>query len=191
VHATTLQGNAHGPAIFLDRDGVINRDLHYVYRTEDFHFLPGIMDACRAFVAAGFRLVVVTNQAGIARGLYTLADLEILHCWMTEQFDSAGAPLSGIYFCPHHPEGRVDQFRTNCDCRKPAPGMLLKAQRDLNIDLPRSILIGDKVSDVLAGRAAGVGRCYLVGHNPDETAEKSSEAIAVANISQIVSSLSL
>lgn len=143
---------------------MINDDRNYVHRVEDFHFLPGVLEACRSMVTAGFRLVVVTNQAGIARGYYTLSDLEVLHSWMMEQFRIAGAPLSGVYFCPHHPEGVVRLYRKDCDCRKPAPGLILKAQAELNIDLPNSILVGDKTSDVLAGRAAGIGRCYLLKH---------------------------
>lgn len=150
------------PAAFLDRDGVINEERNYVYRIEDFHFLPGTLQACRRFVEAGYLLVIVTNQAGIARGYYDTAAFETLTRWMEARFAEAGAPLAGVYHCPHHPDAKIDRLRLRCDCRKPAPGLIFQAQRDLGIDLPRSFLVGDKVSDLEAGRAAGLGRCYLV-----------------------------
>jgi D-glycero-D-manno-heptose 1,7-bisphosphate phosphatase len=165
------------PAVFLDRDGVINEELNYVYRIEDFHFLPGVLSACARMVAAGFKLVVITNQAGLARGFYTPADLDVLHAWMAERFREAGAPLSGIYFCPHHPDGRIDLYTKRCDCRKPAPGLILQAQRELDIDLRRSVLVGDKLSDILAGRAAGVGRCYLLGASLNQTAAAAVDGV--------------
>src|SRR5579871_4411502 len=126
------------PAAFLDRDGVINEELNYVHRVEDFHFLPGVLAACQKFVAAGYLLVVVTNQAGIARGYYDTAAFERLTEWMKARFAEAGAPLAGVYHCPHHPEGRIEALRIACDCRKPAPGLILQAQRELGIDLARS-----------------------------------------------------
>lgn len=149
-------------AAFLDRDGVINEERNYVYRIEDFQFLPGALEACRRFVEAGYLLVIVTNQAGIARGYYDTADFESLTRWMEARFAEAGAPLSGVYHCPHHPDAKLSSLRMACDCRKPAPGLILQAQRQLGIDLRRSFLVGDKLSDIEAGRAAGVGRCFLV-----------------------------
>ena len=152
------------PAVFLDRDGVINEELNYVHRIEDFHFLPGVLAACRELSQAGYLLVVITNQAGIARGYYDVAQFEALTVWMKRQFSEAGAPLAGVYYCPHHPEGKVEEYRKECACRKPAPGMLLQAQRELGIDFGRSILVGDKLSDIEAGRAVGVGRYFLISH---------------------------
>ena len=141
---------------------MVNQDLGYVHRIEDFHFLPGVLEACNQLVELGHRIVIITNQAGIARGYYTTADLETLHNWMSEQFRKAGAALSGIYFCPHHPEGTVHQYKLLCNCRKPAPGMILRAKHELNINLADSILVGDKPSDIQAGRRAGINRCYLL-----------------------------
>jgi D-glycero-D-manno-heptose 1,7-bisphosphate phosphatase len=183
-----LESEPFGPALFLDRDGVINEDRNYVHRVEDFHFYPDVLEACRSIAGAGFRLVVITNQAGIARGYYTLSDLEILHSWMMGQFRLAGAPLSGIYFCPHHPDGSVEPYGKHCDCRKPAPGLIRQAQSELNIDLPNSILVGDKNSDILAGRAAGVGRCYLLRHGTPGVVATEADAV-IANMTELASIL--
>jgi D-glycero-D-manno-heptose 1,7-bisphosphate phosphatase len=181
-------------AALLDRDGVINLDHHYVYRRQDFQFVPGALDACRRFVQAGYRLIVLTNQAGIARGYYTVADFEVLTEWMTEQFASAGAPLSGVYFCPHHPDSPDPALRA-CDCRKPAPGMILQAQRELDLDLDASFLVGDKLSDIQAGKAAHVGRCFLVrtGHIIDSSSERALDStdMLVADLPAVADVLGL
>ena len=137
-------------ALFLDRDGVINEDAGYVYRREDFVFKDGIFAALRGFAKAGYALVVVTNQSGIGRGYYTLEQFDELCRFMLGEFEKEGVKIEKIYFCPHAPEA-------DCLCRKPKPGMLLKAASELNIDLARSIMIGDKDSDVQAGQSAGVG----------------------------------
>lgn len=179
------------PALFLDRDGVINEDLGHVHRVEDFHFLPDVLVSCRKVYLAGYHLVVVTNQAGIAKGYYSVEDFENLSRWMSVQFRDAGAPLSGIYYCPHHPDGSVRKFRMTCDCRKPAPGLLLQARRELAIDMKRSILVGDKNSDVLAGQAAGIGHCYSVRHdadNPGLTHSKETDQ-CVTSFAEVLSSL--
>jgi D-glycero-D-manno-heptose 1,7-bisphosphate phosphatase len=148
-------------AAFLDRDGVINRDTGYVHRIEDVHFLPGIFEMCAALHGAGYRLMVVTNQAGIARGIYTLGEMHALHAWMREQFGLRGAPLTGIYFCPHHPEGVVPEFSRACECRKPKPGMILRARDEHGVDLAASLLVGNQETDIGAGIAAGVGLTVL------------------------------
>jgi len=151
------------PAAFLDRDGVINRDHGYVWRIEDFEFLPGVLDAAAQLAAAGYALVVVTNQAGIGRGMYTPADYARLTDWMRARFAEAGAPLFGVYHCPHHPSLALGEYRRACDCRKPAPGMLLAAVRDLGLSLADSVIFGDKCDDMCAGHAAGVGLRVLLG----------------------------
>jgi D-glycero-D-manno-heptose 1,7-bisphosphate phosphatase len=150
-------------AAFLDRDGVINVDRGYVFRREDFEFVPGALGACACLHRLGFALVVATNQSGIGRGLYTEDEYRQLTDWMQAQFVAAGAPLAGVYHCPHHPEARLAAYRCMCACRKPAPGMLLAAARDLALDLSRSILFGDKVSDMAAAAAAGIPRRVLLG----------------------------
>ena len=147
------------PAVFLDRDGVINRESNYVHRIEDFHFIEGVFDACREMQRSGYRLVVITNQAGIARGYYSEDDYRVLTDWMLEQFCTQGITITGVYYCPHHPVHGLGEYRRACDCRKPAPGMITRAAREHDLDLARSALVGDKLSDIGAGRAAGVGCC--------------------------------
>jgi D-glycero-D-manno-heptose 1,7-bisphosphate phosphatase len=149
-------------AAFLDRDGVINLDRAYVGRWEDFEFVAGAVDAMRALKQAGFALVVVTNQSGIARGYYTEEQYQALTIAMKQALVEAGAAVDAVYHCPHHPAGAVAGLAADCNCRKPAPGMIFRAARELNLSLPDSILVGDKPSDIQAARAAGVGRAYIV-----------------------------
>ena len=150
-------------AAFLDRDGVVNVDRGYVCRREDFVFVAGVLDGARRLHELGFALVVVTNQSGIGRGLYGIDAYDELTAWMKTQFQAAGAPLAGVYYCPHHPTDAIGEYRRACDCRKPAPGMLLTAARELGLDLGRSTLFGDKESDLLAARAAGLPVRVLLG----------------------------
>ncbi|MFN9805541.1 MAG: D-glycero-beta-D-manno-heptose 1,7-bisphosphate 7-phosphatase [Betaproteobacteria bacterium] len=150
-------------AAFLDRDGVINIDHGYVSRREQFDWVPGVLPAATRLHRAGYALVVVTNQSGIGRGLYSEASFATLTGWMRDEFDAAGAPLAGVYYCPHHPVDAIAPYRIACDCRKPAPGMLLRAARELDLDLSRSLMFGDRESDLQAAQAAGVQRRYLLG----------------------------
>jgi D-glycero-D-manno-heptose 1,7-bisphosphate phosphatase len=154
------------PAAFIDRDGVINRELHHVYRVEDFHVLPGVVEGLRSLAAAGYRLVVVTNQGGIAKGLYSQDDYQHLTQHMRQWFAARGVEFAGVYHCPHHPGGSVMPWAQACTCRKPEPGLLLQAASELDLDLARSVMVGDKVSDVQAAQRVGVGRLVLVesGH---------------------------
>jgi len=154
------------PAVFLDRDGVINKETGYVHKVADFHFVDGVFAACRELSEAGYRLIVITNQAGIARGYYTEADFHQLTEWMLDTFRQQGIEIDDVYYCPHHPVHGVGDYRRDCDCRKPAPGMILRAAQEYSLDLQRSILVGDKITDIEAGQAAGVGCCVLVrtGH---------------------------
>ncbi len=153
-------------ALFLDRDGVVNVDDGYTHREQDFRFMPGIFELVRWAVDDGRAVVVVTNQAGIGRGYYDTAQFERLTRWMLAEFERQGAPLTRVYYCPHHAEAGVGAYRIDCPCRKPAPGMLLDAARQLALDLPGSLLVGDRESDARAGLAAGVGRVVLLGDAP-------------------------
>jgi D-glycero-D-manno-heptose 1,7-bisphosphate phosphatase len=173
------------PAAFLDRDGVINIDHGYVVRREEFAWVPGVREAAAQLHRAGFALVVVTNQSGIGRGMYSEADFLALTDWMRAEFAAAGAPLAGAYFCPHHPTDAVGAFRTACRCRKPAPGMLLDAARDLRLDLARSILFGDKVSDLQAAVAAGVPQRVLLATNGNGAPEGAPAGLATASFASL------
>jgi len=149
-------------ALFLDRDGVINVDHGYVHRPEDVTWVPGIFDLCRAAVADGFLPVVITNQAGIARGYYTEDTFLAFTRWMHAAFANEGVPLLATYFCPHHPDAGIGPYRVVCGCRKPAAGMLLAALRDFAIDPAESLLVGDKASDMAAARNANIGHAWHV-----------------------------
>lgn len=154
-------------ALFLDRDGVVNQEVGYLYRTADVRWVEGIFPLCRTAVRLGYKLVVVTNQSGIARGLYTEADFHALMQWMRAEFLAEQAPLDGVYFCPYHPEHGVGEFKREHEDRKPGPGMLLRAARDLRLDLSQSILVGDRCSDIAAANAAGVARAFLLRGTED------------------------
>jgi D-glycero-D-manno-heptose 1,7-bisphosphate phosphatase len=149
-------------AVFLDRDGVINVDHAYVHKPEDFEFIDGVFEACQAFQAKGYKLIVVTNQSGIGRGYYDEAQFQQLTSWMCEQFSARQITISGVYFCPHHPEKAQAEYLKDCDCRKPFPGMLLQAAQEHQLDVAHSIMIGDKGSDMDAAIAAGVPIRILV-----------------------------
>ncbi|HEY7889314.1 MAG TPA: D-glycero-beta-D-manno-heptose 1,7-bisphosphate 7-phosphatase [Steroidobacteraceae bacterium] len=149
-------------AAFIDRDGVLNEERAFVHRVEDFVLLPGALEALRLLKAAGYLLVVITNQSGIARGLYPESDYLAVTGHMRERLAAARAPLDAVEHCPHLPDAPVERYRIDCDCRKPKPGMLRRAIRALDIDPGMSLLVGDRMSDLDAGRAAGIGRCFLV-----------------------------
>jgi D-glycero-D-manno-heptose 1,7-bisphosphate phosphatase len=149
-------------AAFIDRDGVLNEERAFVHRIEDFVFLPRAVEALRLLKAAGYLLVVITNQSGIARGLYSESDYLTLTKHMRERLMAEGVSLDSVEYCPHLPDAPVERFRADCDCRKPKPGMLRRAIQNLDIEPGASFLVGDRLSDIQAGRAAGIGRCFLV-----------------------------
>lgn len=147
------------PALFLDRDGVINVDHGYVCTPERTEFVDGIFDLVRTANQHNYLVVVVTNQAGIARGFYSESDFREYMAWMGGEFERQGSWLDAVYYCPHHPTAGSLGYSGACSCRKPAPGLILAARNDLDIDLAASVLVGDKPSDIAAGHAAGVGLC--------------------------------
>lgn len=149
-------------ALFLDRDGVINHEVGYLHRAADVRWIEGIFPLCRAAIALGYKLVVVTNQSGIARGLYTQSDFDALTDWMRAEFLARAAPLAAVYCCPFHPEHGVGAYKREHEDRKPGPGMLLRAARDLHLDLSQSILVGDRCSDIAAANAAGLQQAFLL-----------------------------
>jgi D-glycero-D-manno-heptose 1,7-bisphosphate phosphatase len=134
-------------ALFLDRDGVVNEDYHYPHKPEHIRFREGIFELCRAAAAKGYMLIIVTNQAGVAKGKFTEEDVRSLHDWMNEQFRREGIEIAGFYFCPFHADGIVEEYRKDSDMRKPKPGMFLQAAKEHGIDLSQSVVLGDKQSD--------------------------------------------
>jgi D-glycero-D-manno-heptose 1,7-bisphosphate phosphatase len=149
LHAPRAEHPA--PAVFLDRDGTINVEKNYLHRVQDWEWIPGAQAAIKSLRDAGYLVVVVSNQAGIARGYYTSEDVIALHLHVQQELLALGTGMDAYCWCPHHPD-----FGSSCNCRKPAPGMFLQAAHDLNIDLAASWMVGDKVIDVQAGLAAGV-----------------------------------
>jgi D-glycero-D-manno-heptose 1,7-bisphosphate phosphatase len=144
------------PAVFFDRDGVLNHDLGYTHRAEDLHLIDGAAETVRRCNRSGRYVFVVTNQSGVARGLYTIEAVRAFHAAMQRQLRQAGAHIDGLYICPHHPEGSVEDYRRECDCRKPGPGMLQQALREWPVDVASSVMIGDKPSDMAAAAACGI-----------------------------------
>jgi D-glycero-D-manno-heptose 1,7-bisphosphate phosphatase len=143
-------------ALFIDRDGVINIDRGHVFLKEDFEFSPGIFDLCRKYNDAGYLIVVFTNQAGIAKGIYTEDAFLKLTDWMIAEFKKNGIIISKVCYCPHHPD-----VTGSCNCRKPEPGMILQAIEEFDLDIKECILIGDMESDLEAGRRAGIPESNL------------------------------
>ncbi len=167
------------PAVFLDRDGVINLNHGYVHTRESFEFIDGIFDLAKYAVKQGFKIIVITNQAGIGRGYFTEEQFHSLTNWMCEQFLLVGAPISRVYFSPYHPIAGKGKYLKDDFSRKPHPGMILQAQKDFAIDLSSSVLIGDKASDIIAGNAAGIGSNLLfASHMPSTLIDLNCQHIA-------------
>jgi D-glycero-D-manno-heptose 1,7-bisphosphate phosphatase len=169
-------------ALFLDRDGVINKEKDYLYQIEDFEFIDGVFEALRHFQEQGYLLIITTNQSGIARGYYTEEDFLVLNRWMLQQFCAQGIRIAKVYYSPYHPDYGIGKYKKNSSCRKPNPGMILQAKKEFNIDLTESILVGDKESDIEAGINAGIKMNILVqsGHKIDAQSTKAS--IIINNI---------
>ena len=148
--------------VYLDRDGTINEDIKYLYRPEDLRFIPGSAEAIGRLNAAGYRVVVITNQAGVGRGYYTEEDVKRLHAYMNRRLLERGAHIDAFYYCPHHPEHGVGEYKKICGCRKPKTGLFERSEELFVPDKARSFMVGDKLIDVEAGRNYGV-RGILVG----------------------------
>ena len=162
---------ARRPALFLDRDGVINLDKGYVSQIADFEWMPGAAEAISTFNARNWYVFIVTNQSGIARGYYTEDDMQRLHSWMLEELANKGAQIDAIYHCPFHAEGEIARYRKDSFDRKPKPGMLLQAMADYPVKRESSFLIGDKDTDIAAAHAAGIGGFLFKGTNLANFAE--------------------
>jgi D-glycero-D-manno-heptose 1,7-bisphosphate phosphatase len=172
-------------ALFLDRDGVINIDHGYVCTQDQFEFVEGIFDLCRHATDLGYLLIVVTNQAGIGRGYYSECEFLQLTDWMCASFSERGAPIAKVYFCPFHPEYGIGAYKVDSDFRKPGPRMILQAAAEFAIDLRRSTLVGDRETDIEAGRAAGVG-CNLLYRPRTNSSQTEPVSTATSSIRKLV-----
>jgi D-glycero-D-manno-heptose 1,7-bisphosphate phosphatase len=153
--------------IFLDRDGVINKEVNYLHKIEDFEFVEGVFKACQYFQTLGYKIIIITNQSGIARGYYDENEFYKLTKWMLGQFKNNNIDILDIFHCPHGPD-------SSCDCRKPMPGMFLSAKNKYNIDMSNSWVIGDKITDIIAANNSGIFNTILVrsGHKINESSLK-------------------
>lgn len=143
-------------ALFLDRDGVVNVEKNYLHKIEEFELIEGIVEVCRAYQESGYLIIIVTNQSGISRGYYSEEDFRLLSEWMVEYFKTLGITITHIYHCPHH-----ESIDGVCECRKPEPGMFLEAQKEYDLDMEISVMIGDNERDIEAAQRAGVGMNIL------------------------------
>jgi D-glycero-D-manno-heptose 1,7-bisphosphate phosphatase len=168
-------------AVFLDRDGTLIEESGYLDRLERLVFFPYTVDAVRVLNLAGFAVIVVTNQAGIARGIVSEAFVGEAHRHISARLEAGGARVDGFYYCPHYPSGTVEQYRRTCECRKPQPGMLRQAASDLDLDLGRSFVVGDRWHDVAAGQAVGA-RGVLVRTGIGARDEASPDAAVHADV---------
>ena len=170
-------------ALFLDRDGVVNVEVGYLHRTADVRFMPGIFSLCRTAAALGYRLIVVTNQAGIARGFYTEADFHLLMDFMRDELRAQSVELDAVYFCPYHPEHGVGEYKREHEDRKPGTGMLNRAAREFSLDLAECVMVGDRCSDIAAANAAGLRQSFLIAGT--ETAPCPGDYLRVETLSQV------
>lgn len=177
-------------AIFLDRDGTINKYVGFLRNIEDFELIPGVADAIKKINASSYLCIVVTNQPVIARGEVTVDELDTIHKKMETELGFAGAYVDGLYYCPHHPhkgyEGEIVELKIDCECRKPKPGLLLKAAEEFNVDLSASYMVGDGENDVKAGLAAGCKSILINGEGTDHKEGDFGQLATVASVAEFV-----
>jgi D-glycero-D-manno-heptose 1,7-bisphosphate phosphatase len=169
-------------ALFLDRDGVINIDHGYVFTIEKFEFVDGIFDLVKYAHDEGYLIIIITNQAGIGRGYYCENEFTELTRWMCEIFKNKESPITEVYFCPSHPDHGLGKYKVNDFRRKPHPGMIIEAARDYNIDLSSSVLIGDKSTDIEAGKSANVGCNILFQKNLGKTSNEGQTHVEISSL---------
>jgi D-glycero-D-manno-heptose 1,7-bisphosphate phosphatase len=178
-------------AVFLDRDGTLIEDVGYLERLDRISFYPWSIDAVRLLNRAGFLVIVITNQAGVARGYFPEAFLADAHRYLDEKLAAGGATIARYYYCPHHPDGSVAAYRQACECRKPGPGMILQAQRDFDINLSRSFVVGDRWHDIQMGQAAGVrGLLVRTGYGGSEATKPRDSVKPAAVVAHLLEATS-
>jgi D-glycero-D-manno-heptose 1,7-bisphosphate phosphatase len=170
-------------ALFLDRDGVVNEEVGYLHRADEVRFVDGIFSLCRTAMGLGYKLIVVTNQAGIARGYYSEADFHLLMEWMRDALRAEGVELDAVYHCPFHPEHGVGQYKREHEDRKPGTGMLRRGAVELGVSLAESVMVGDRCSDVGAANAAGLRQVFLMAGT--EAAPCSGDYLAVSSLLEV------
>ncbi len=178
-------------AVFLDRDGTINVEKNYLHKIEDFEFILGAPEAIKQFKDAGFLVIVVSNQAGIARGYFDEDDVEKLHDYIQRRLIDYDTSIDAFYFCPHHPVEGLGAYKVDCDCRKGNPGMLLQASKEHNVDLKRSFMVGDKLADIEAGERAGCQPILVMTGYGEATAIKSKSSStphckSIASVAELI-----
>jgi D-glycero-D-manno-heptose 1,7-bisphosphate phosphatase len=180
------------PAVFLDRDGTMIQDVGYLERMDRLALFPYTLDAIRLFNRAGFKVVVVTSQNGVASGMVTEKFLAELHGSIAMSAEGAGGLIHGFYYCPHNPQAVVEQYRTDCDCRKPKPGMIHAAARDLSLDVSRSFVVGDRWRDIEMGQAAGAkGILVETGYGRTEALNRPDNIEPVPIVANLMEAASL
>jgi D-glycero-D-manno-heptose 1,7-bisphosphate phosphatase len=170
-------------ALFLDRDGVVNEEVGYLHRVDEVRFVDGIFSLCRTAMSLGYRLIVVTNQAGIARGYYSEEDFHALMEWMREALRAEGVELDAVYYCPFHPRDGVGRYKCEHEDRKPGTGMLRKGAVEFGVSLGESVMVGDRCSDVEAANAAGLRQAFLISGT--EVAGCDGEYLAVESLAEV------
>lgn len=164
--------------IFLDRDGIINKEVNYLHKIDDFEFMDGIFDCCAHFNNLGYKIIIITNQSGIARGYYQEADYMRLTSWMLDKFKEKNINILDIFHCPHGPD-------SSCICRKPEPGMFLDAKSKYNIEMEKSWMIGDKLIDIIAANSAGVNNTVLLKNNHSESKTESISSFYIYTLKEL------
>ncbi len=170
--------------LFLDRDGVINHEVGYLWRQEDVRFVPGIFELCKTAQRLGYRVMVVTNQAGIARGYYSEEDFQELMVWMQREFAREGVALDAVYHCPFHPEHGIGEYKREHEDRKPGTGMLRRGAREFGLDLSESVMVGDRCTDIVAANVAGLRQAFLIG-GTEEPGPCGGSFIAIEGLGEV------
>lgn len=175
------------PAVFLDRDGTLNEEVGYLDRLDRLVLFPWTIDAVRLLNRAEFAVVVVTNQAGVARGFFEESFVHDVHRHIDRLFADGGARVDGYYYCPHHPDATIEAYRLECECRKPRPGMIRRAERDLGLDLARSYVVGDRWLDIGLARAVGAtGVLVKTGYGAEEASRPDGGPPAAAVVENLM-----
>ena len=171
-------------ALFLDRDGVVNVEIGYLSRAEEVRYMDGIFSLCRTAVGLGYRLIVVTNQAGIARGFYTEAAYQDLMAWMRAEFREEGVELDAVYHCPYHPVHGIGEYKREHEDRKPGPGMLRRGAKEFGLDLSQCVMVGDRCTDIAAANTAGLRQAFLIA-GTEEPGGCGGEFVGVAGLGEV------